>query len=387
MKPTPKGDGRWAVFIPRKLSASGKREAKYFPSKAQATKFVGEFHSERREHGKSGVTSEQREWIRFAERELGKLSLLPEVIAHWRKTGSGSITPTLVPDAVAAFKKWQLPRVKARTRSDIGWRLDAFSEAFAERFIHQLHAGEIETWLYARGADWSIRSFYKRLRPLFAHGVRHRWLSENPMLLLKTPDVPRLSKAVYTGEQFNQLLFVAEFSDDKYLLPFIALAGFAFLRTSELVRAYNSEDTLTWEDMQWSRNRIWIRESVGKSTRRKTGNERFPGISKYLRNWLHPFIGKATGRIVPVEHSRFAASMRKLHADAEIPIIHNGLRRSAISHYLAAHPETGIGQLARLAGTSEATIKAHYLESLTPDQGREWFRIGRPALNDDSAMA
>jgi len=99
-----------------------------------------------------------------------------------------------------------------------------------------------------------------------------------------------------------------------------------------------------------------------------------------LRNWLSIYIGKHSGPIVPDMHKEFAENMRKLHKVAEVPAIHNGLRRSAISHYLAAHPETGIGQLARLAGTSEATIKAHYLEALTPEAGAEWFKIGRPAI-------
>jgi hypothetical protein len=56
--------------------------------------------------------------ILFARQRLGNLDTLPEVIAHWRKTGAGSITPMLVSDAVAAFQAWQLPRVKARTASD-----------------------------------------------------------------------------------------------------------------------------------------------------------------------------------------------------------------------------------------------------------------------------
>jgi hypothetical protein len=46
---------------------------------------------------------------------------------------------------------------------------------------------------------------------------------------------------------------------------------------------------------------------------------------------------------------RVADKMRALHKAAGVPQIHNGLRRSAISHYLAAYPETGIatGDLGR----------------------------------------
>jgi integrase len=194
--------------------------------------------------------------------------------------------------------------------------LKAFAEAFAGRYLHQLHAGEIETWIFGHKAEWSQKSFHKRLLPLFKYGIRHRWLSENPMLLLKAPDAPADAKSVYTGKQFNELLFAADFLPDKYLLPFIVLTGFCWLRTSELVRQYASKDVLAWEDIDWQNNRIHVREGVGKSTRRKSGNERFPPINEYVKNWLAPYIGKATGRIVPVLHGEFAAKMRKLHASS-----------------------------------------------------------------------
>jgi hypothetical protein len=100
-------------------------------------------------------------------------------------------------------------------------------------------------------------------------------------------------------------------------------------------------------------------------------------VSHYVLNWLSLAGGmEATGRVVPVMHGEFADKMRNLHKAAGVPQIHNGLRRSAISHYLAAYPETGIGQLALWAGTSEATIKRHYREVLTPEVGHTWFKIG-----------
>jgi len=369
----------WAVDVPAKLSPTGKRQRKLFPTRDKAREFAGDKKGEHNELGRSGVTAEQREWINYAENELGELTLLPDVIRHWKRTGTGAIKPTLVSDAVEAFKVAQLKRVSDRTKSDIRWRLKAFAEHFKGRQMHQIHAGEIETWIDSHAAAWSRRSFYKRLRPLFAHGVRHRWLAEDPIKLLKAPETPSASKAVYTGKQFNDLLDTADVADTDYLLPFLALSGFAWIRTSEMVRLYSSEQVLCWEDIEWNRERIHIREEVGKATRRASGNERWIPMDKHLLNWLSIYKGKHAGPIVPDMHNDFSEAMRKLHTAADVTAIHNGLRRSAISHYLAAHPETGIGQLARWAGTSEATIKRHYLESLTPEAGAEWFKIGRPA--------
>ena len=372
-----KASGRWYFRIPVKLSPLKKRETRYFGTKEEAEKDLAAFERDRTEHGKSAVTAAERRWIGFAKDKLGSLDILPEVIRHWQRTGSGAITPTSVSSAVEAFKAIQFKRVGDRTKSDIRYRLGAFATHFHGRQMHQINAGELETFIEGYDAAWSRRSFYKRLLPLFAHALRHRLIAENPMLLLKAPETPRASKLVYTGEQFHTLLSVADVSDPVYLLPFLVLSGFGWIRTSEMVRLYASEQVLTWEDLDWKRHRIHIREQVGKSTRRKSGNERWVPMDKYLRNWLSIYIGKHKGPIVPDMHKKFAEHMHKLHAAAEVPAIHNGLRRSAISHYLAAHPETGIGQLARLAGTSEATVKAHYLEALTPEAGQEWFKFGR----------
>jgi hypothetical protein len=396
MKPFKHTTGRWAVQFSAKNSGIGKRQMRYYDSEKDALADIRKWTRERDEFGRSSVRVEERDWILFARRQLGNLDLLPDVIAHWKATGAGSITPTLVSDAVSQFKNWQLPRVKARTQSDIRWRLDAFAEAFAGQYLHQIHAGDLETWLYAQGKPWSIRSFYKRLRPLFAYGLRHRMLADDPMPLLKAPEVPRESKAIYTAVDFNLLLVLSSiptYADLQgqiplphatYLTPFLILTGFAWMRTSELVRQYASEDVLHWEDVQFTfrstdapYGRIHVRETVGKSTRRKSGNERYIPMTENLADWLAPFAGN-TGRIVPVLHREFALRMRKLHANAEVALIHNGLRRSAISYYYASHAETATTQLARWCGSSEATIKRHYLESLTPEIGRGWFALRDP---------
>ena len=93
------------------------------------------------------MTAEERNWVQFLKQSLGDLSLIPQVVEHWRKAGAGSITPILVPEAVRQFKAWALPQVKRRARADINWRLNVFARAFPEPCMYQLNAGEIETWL------------------------------------------------------------------------------------------------------------------------------------------------------------------------------------------------------------------------------------------------
>jgi hypothetical protein len=74
-------------------------------------------------------------------------------------------------------------------------------------------------------------------------------------------------------------------------------------------------------------------------------------------------------------HNEFSKEWRRMHEALGFDPIPNGMRRSAISYTLAARPELGIVQAAKWAGNSEATIKAHYLEILTQEEGEAWFNV------------
>jgi integrase len=381
MKPFPHASGRWAVQFSAKNSGTGKRVMRYYSSERDALADIRRWQQQVADFGRAAVTPEERQWILFARHQLGNLDILPDVIHHWKLTGAGSITPTLVADAVRKFQDFRLPRLKSRrTQSDIRSRLNQFAKGFDGQYLHQLNAGNIETWLYAQSTKpWTVRSFFKRLRPMFAYAMRQRWIAENPLELLQPPEVPGEIKTVYTVDQINALLRHSWYAPP-YLAPFLFLTAFAWLRTSELVRLYLSEDALKWEDINWNNKQIHIRETVGKATRRRSGNDRVVPMTDHIMSWLRELPGDKTGFIVPVLHREFAVAMRALHAEANVPMLHNGLRRSAISYYLAIHPETNVGQLAKWAGTSEATVRRHYFQALTPEVGRGWFSLKPPGI-------
>jgi len=116
------------------------------------------------------------------------------------------------------------------------------------------------------------------------------------MTRIKAPEIPGESKLVYTGQQFQDMLTIAEFSTPDYLLAFVALAGFGWMRTAELVRLYSHEDVLSWEDIDWNRDRIRVRETVGKATRRRSLRTNHTRASQL--------------DVVPVLHHEFAELVR-----------------------------------------------------------------------------
>lgn len=361
------------VRVPARLSSTRRREYKYFETKDKASQFITSFKNEQAEHGKSAITSEQRQWINFAENELGDLSLLPEVIRHWKRTGE-TLEPIATKEAVKTFTATVKPNYpNKRTWHDIEERLAKFGAYFGSRPLHEINIPEIETFLGGYSAGWNRWSVHKRLKPFFKFARIRKWVAAELIEEIPTPKCPTPEREIYSVEQFQNLLW---FSELEYptLLPYVALCGFGFLRTAELVSMYANEKTLQWEHILWDDNLIHVPNGIAKSTRRNSGDERFIPLTDAAKSWLGP-LRKASGDCVPHGAKKFGELWREMTNAAKVPRIDNGLRHSAISYSLAAYPETGVALTAQWAGNSEATIRKHYRRLLKPDIGKAWFSV------------
>lgn len=372
--------GLWCVQWPSKLSPNGRRSQQYFKTEEDAQKAVDRRLKEWAKEGRRFVTDEERDAIAMARRYLdGNLGRLGEVLEHWRKTGPTAITPTVASKAVEQFQKFRMPLVSRRTQDDIKSTLKAFVQEFGAVELHQITPGDLERWMYSV-TGWSARGRYKRVGQFMAWAARHRLVAENPVSRIPAPQIPPANKEIYTGNQLFDLLVAASVESDEtpWLLPFMVLQAFCFCRASEIVPKYDGEDVIHWSDFDWPNNVIHIRESVGKRTRRQSGNERLIPIQPAAQSWLADYRGRnEQAPVVPLKVHQADIALVKFHAACGIRRIHNGLRRSAISYYLAVHPETGIGQLARWCGNSESVVRAHYWKFIRPDQGAAWFRTLR----------
>jgi hypothetical protein len=373
MKPFKHSTGRWCVQFG--VKTLGRREMRYYDTESAALADIRRVEKERKEHGKATVTADERASVHFLRSQIGNLGDLPEIIAHWKATGSGSVQATPVERAVDAFLAHQLPQVRERTQSDIRSRLKAFCRVFQGRMMHSIHSGDIETWLHSYTKPWTRRSYWKRILPLFAYALRHRMIAENPLELLESPKTKRVASKVYTPAQFVSMLEWSQAKSYDVMLPFLALSGLCFIRTAELVRLYSREQVMHWSDILWDRRLVHVRPEVAKETRREN-DERFPPFGEsFERVMLSHIESKATGMIVPMLHSEFSKLWRRLHSETGIKPIRNGMRKSCISYTLAAMPELGIVKAATYAGSSEATVKKFYLERLTQADGEAWFNL------------
>jgi integrase len=235
--------------------------------------------------------------------------------------------------------------------------------------MHTITPAQLDDFLRTRTEGWDRANFYKRVRHFLNHAKRRRWLLENPCEELSPPKTPGGKREVYRPEQFEALLMNAHDSEVKL---FLALAALAFMRTRELVRRYAGQPVLEWEHILWDRRLIHVPENVAKATRRKSGSERFTPICPALAAWLGPLDGR-TGRIIATSDEFFRRKLRVVFESAGVQFLPNALRHSAISYWLAAHSEAGIGEVARYAGNSEPSCRVHYLRLLSEEDGERWY--------------
>jgi integrase len=378
MKPTPfpSRTTPWRVVIPTRLSENGRREQKYFASKNAALEFILTFKEQKRLFGQLSVTPEEVHYINVLKREVGDVRLLPEIIAHWKRTNSGILNKVTVREAAVSYinRYAKMDRSK-RTLSELRYRLNTFCLMCGDRMMHEITSAHVQQFLDNQSLGWQRRDFYKHLRPFFYFGRQQRMLSENPMEFIKPPEIPYKVPELYKVNELAEILRLCRtsFSD---LLPFVVCSAYGFVRTAELVRTYAHELVLHWEDVLWDENLIHVKHGVAKATKRKSGDERFIPINESLRHWLEP-AQRTSGPVVDLNHIGLYSQLGSLLRQAGIKLVPNGFRHSALSYWLAANPQAGVGALARMAGNSEATAKRHYIKLLKEADGKAWFGLRR----------
>jgi site-specific recombinase XerD len=367
-------DGRFEVIIPRRMSPSGKRKSHYFHSRTKADAFIRELRTELLEHGRQAITAEDRRWLAYWRARVGDLSLMPDVVRHWKLTGETLHPIPAIEAAIQYVEAVTGDYTNKRTLADVRLRMRHFGDRFGTRLLHEISTEDYERWL-AGFNGYNRWSYCKRIKPFLKFALRRRWIAGDPMTDVPTPRTPEPKREIYSVEDFESLLTTAEkgFRD---LLVYLVLAGWCYLRTSELVRKFANENVLQWTDVHMDEGLIHVPVTVAKGTRRRS-DERYTPIVPVARHWLTPLV-RPDGACVPTSQSHFSERWKALAAAAGVLTIPNGLRHSAISYALAGDPVASLGQIALAAGNSEATVRKHYRRLVKPEYARRWFRIGMP---------
>ena len=145
-----------------------------------------------------------------------------------------------------------------------------------------------------RQLDSWIRSLAEKLSPTYVHNhfrIVRRFFNfcqdflevvpRNPMKRLQEPRLEHVDPAILTPEQMKACLEVAKKIDipgennDRRLLAYLALGGFAGLRTAEILRQQ-------WEDIDWGHGEIYVRQPKRVRGWRPRHVEILPALRRHL---------------------------------------------------------------------------------------------------------
>jgi integrase len=164
------------------------------------------------------------------------------------------------------------------------------------------------------------------------------------------------------------------------MVPWLAIAGFAGLRTAEIRR------------LDWSEVNVMERHIEIKASKAKTAARRLAPITDNLAEWLAPY-AKPSGKVTDFESwwnqfSILTAAVNEQRKEAaraagkdpssarKFVWKHNALRHSFCSYRLAVIKNAA--QVALEAGNSPQMIFANYRQLVTEAEAAKWFAVCPP---------
>ncbi len=413
----------WLVVVPRRLSATGRRQFHYFRTKGLAEAFAASLRREVRQHGErpamlsADVSADARMasallkscGLTLVQAALLAVQLLrqappPEAGAAPARAEAEQEAPPLcrrprkLPTLASVLKEMQAGKTHQSPHTQRS-RMGRFSTFFRrnaglERVpLAQLSASAIQRALDKAWptAPTSWNSMHTQLCALFNYAVRKGFLSANPLVALDRKHVrekeilplpPGTLRALLrscrppTAQEATRACNLPPaarrelLADTSALAAYIAMAAFAGIRPTELTR-------LKWGDINLEDGCISVRRAASK-----TGGTRHVDIHPTLRAWLEPL---EPGKHPPAEllfrpgaqlirHLQLVRRRAGFHAGN--PWREDVLRHSYASYYLKAGGALDRLQL-NMGHSSPALIYARYCNmcGLTRAMAAEWWGL------------
>lgn len=280
----------------------------------------------------------------------------------------GALQPMTLPVLVDKYLESIEGKKSKRYVADLQAKLRRASKTFTGQ-IRDIRATDIDQWIDGmKDAGERTRNNYRKaMLTLFSYARNKNYLPRGEQteaeFTTRLEDKKAGTIGIYKPEEFATLL---KYVDERFV-PFVALGGFAGLRSIEIIR-------LEWTDVWFKKGFI----EVGKQ-KSKTATRRLVPICPALAEWLQPFAQK-NGPVLPQFQNEaqftwaFGQAKPALNdgeGNPRVKLIHNGLRHSFCSYRLAETKSAA--QVALEAGNSPKMLFEHYRELVTDVDAKEWF--------------
>jgi len=378
--------GKWHVdgVLPhRDKNGKRKRCRKRFDTQAQADRYA----ESQRDLGEHYLTSGQTRRTRLTEIEEADAINAIKLIEQKFKGEGRTLTDSALffidqfsnfdknvklGDAIAAYlTNPKLVKKSEAHKKQFRRRLVRFEKAYgSEVTLDSFSAEDIEDWIYddlKDVSDTERRNEYACIHAFFNWCLKKNKVIRNVVSVVDKPDATERVPQALSIPEVETLFEWAQKIDAGSTVPFFALATFAAIRPSEVLR-------LKWEDFNWDQNVIAV---DGKGKRRRSVD-----LPKTCVKWLKPYIVEE-GDVAPqnirklfdlvralagyrlrkkalygVDKEGYDELVENCDSDDRPKWINDVLRHTGITYYQKQIQH--IGKVAAWAGNSVSVIDSHY---------------------------
>ena len=372
-------DKTWTVNVPPRLSETGKRQRRFFPTKAAAFSFIEELKSR---EAYTLVIPELSVPQLYDAAEAFKLlgdrtdvRLADSVRLYLEIEGTRQRSVSLK----NLFEQYVATRVKDRSHQYILTleRACRWMAPLHHRLVCDLTREEVLASF--EGLSESTRNFLRQmLRVVLGYGQAAGYLKELPIrpIDFRRTNRNREEVQVMTPGDVRQLLetCLASVPD---MFPLVLTETFCGVRSAEVAR-------LSWNDIDLLRNRLTIRAAVSKTNAGRTIDLQPVAVAWFGRyiELGHPRTGPfttllATGGVSSrMRGLRFMLGYRgKNGAKGEAKTWRPGLLRDTFASCHLAYFDSIDKLLKEMGHTNFAMTRNHYLGAVTKEQASEFWNL------------
>lgn len=365
-KPSPKivkyHGSETSKFVVEGLRVAGKRTRKFFPTRRAAGVWLRKTLARMRMEGESAIHMPEQlriEAVSCAECLKPYGRTLTEATEHFLAHLAAIQRSCTIQVLVAEFKTAKKQDgASAPYIKDLKHRLGLFEDSFGNRVVAEIQPSELDDWLRGLNVAAQTRNNFRTvLGTLFEFAMLRGYSTYNPTVKIAKAKVVRRAPEIFTPAQMLAILGKAPHE----FIPYLAIGGFAGLRSSEIER-------LDWSEIDLGQRLIHV-----KAEKAKTAQRRLVPISDNLAAWIAPHAKKAGPVVSSVRQQR-----KKTCKAAKVTWLANALRHSFASYHLA-HFKNAAATAAELGHSSPAMLYRHYRELVRPDAAALWWKVMPPA--------
>lgn len=250
--------------------------------------------------------------------------------------------------------------LRPRSVSSIRGNVGRFVQSFSNRDIRSIRSHDIEGWLDSRNYKGVTRGNQIRyLHGFFEFAVRRGAAESNPAEKLERPQRDERLPEIFLVADVEKIMRSAKVLCPD-MVPFLSIGFFAGLRTAEL-------DRLDWKNVDIDSRLITVRPETAKRRR-----QRHVDISENLACLLADCV-KDEGRVCPADATR-KRRLRAVLADCGVKWVHNGMRHSFASYYLAKQQDAARTAL-QLGHMSPTIVFDHYRNLVKPANAERYWSV------------